>query len=375
MNKYNFNWVPGLFLITYHLVLLVVLPLYVVQYGFPWKLALFSFFLVYITGMSVTAGYHRLYSHLTYKLNPVVEGILLFFSTMATQGSALRWSYDHRCHHAFLDTDRDPHSIKRGFWYAHFLWLFEKPKPIENKVVADLLRNPLVRFQHRFYPILMIITNTLFFLFVGWCFDNYWGAFVFAWLLRTFFLHHFTWFINSLAHTWGARTFCQEISAADNYVLCLLTFGEGYHNYHHMFAYDYRNGVRWYHFDPTKWLIWILHKCNLAYQLRKVPPYLIQETLLLERKQLLMEKIQTRLNSQKEEWEEKITSLIDAVLAKAKQIKELNDRYYALKKEKIKEKSYLRELNLQIKALNKSLREEYRRWVALYRHVNTIASH
>lgn len=359
---------------AYHLVLLVTLPLYIIYFGFPWKLALVSFLLVYVTGISVTAGYHRLYSHLAYKIHPIPEAILLFFATMATQGSALRWSYEHRRHHAFLDTDNDPHSIKEGFWHAHFMWLFRKSKPIENKMVSDLLRNRLVKFQHRFYPILMLITNSMLFLFIGWCFKNYWGAFVFAWLLRTFLLHHFTWFINSLAHTWGKRTFSQEISAADNYVLSLVTFGEGYHNYHHMFAYDYRNGIRWYHFDPTKWLIWTLHKCRLAYQLRRVPAYLIEETLLLERKQLLMEKIQNCIHIQKEEWEERITSLLDGVLSKIKQMKELREQYTLLKKQKKKEKSYLSQLNQQIKELNKSLNEEYRRWIALTRHVTTIAS-
>ncbi len=331
-----------------------------------------SALLMYLTGICVTAGYHRLYSHTTYKLNPIIEGILLFFATMATQGSALRWSYDHRCHHAFIDSDRDPYNIKKGFWYAHFLWLFEKPKKIEDRVVSDLLKKPLLRFQHRFYAPLMVITNVLVTLFFGWVFNDYLGSFLFIWLVRTFFLHHFTWFINSLAHTWGARHFCQELSAADNYIISLVTFGEGYHNYHHTFAYDYRNGIRWYHFDPTKWLIWTLHKLGLASQLKKIPSYLIEEKLLLERKELYLEKIRSSLTLQKEDWEEKINSLVDTVLAKLKQSKELRERYYLLKKEG--RKNCMNALKVQIKELNRSLRQEYRVWIALTRHVSTLPS-
>ena len=95
-------------------------------------------------------------------------------------------------------------------------------------------------------------------------------------------LHHFTWFINSLAHYWGHQNYSTEHSAVDNYIICLLTFGEGYHNYHHTFAYDYRNGIRWYHFDPTKWLIWMLHKLGLARDLKVVNNARIAEQMIKE---------------------------------------------------------------------------------------------
>jgi stearoyl-CoA desaturase (Delta-9 desaturase) len=372
MGKKKFNWGPGLFILAYHLILLIAVPLYFIYLTPAWGIIAISAVLVYVTGLSVTAGYHRLYSHMTYKLNPIMEGVLLFFATMGAQGSAIRWSFDHRHHHAFVDTDRDPYSIKKGFWYAHFLWLFEKPKPIDEKVVADLLRNPLLRFQHRFYPLLMFTTNILVSLFLGWCFGNYIAAFLFGWLGRMFFLHHFTWFINSLAHTWGARTFCQELSAVDNYIIALFTFGEGYHNYHHTFAYDYRNGIRWYHFDPTKWLIWILHKCGLAHKLKTVPRHRIEEKLVMDRKDLLLEKIASSLTASKEEWEKKITHLTESVLAKLNQMRELKERYQALKKTKEK-KETLRPLIDQIKEAKRSLQHEYRLWMDLSHHVTALS--
>jgi stearoyl-CoA desaturase (delta-9 desaturase) len=359
----NFNWIPGLFILGYHFFLLFAVPAYFCYFTPSWTLIAISAILLYITGLSVTAGYHRLYSHTTYKAHPILEAVLLFFATMATQGSALRWTFDHRKHHAFVDTDRDPYSIKKGFWYAHFLWLFEKPLPIENKMVSDILRSPMIRFQHRFYGLLMVVTNTLVTLFVGWCLNDYLGAFLFAWLVRLFFLHHFTWFINSLAHTWGERPFCQELSAVDNYLISLLTFGEGYHNYHHTFAYDYRNGIRWYHFDPTKWLIWTLNKFGLAYTLKRVQNHAIEEKLILDRKQLLLEKIQSSFDVYKEEWEQKITQLAETTLAKLKEVKQLNELYIELKKKEGKE--FLRNLKGQIKTTRKGLKEEYRYWIAL----------
>lgn len=374
MRLSNFNWIPVLFILAYHSILLVAVPIYFFHFTPLMGIVITSVVLLYVTGLSITTGYHRLYSHTSYKIHPIAEGVLLFFATMAAQGSALRWSFDHRLHHAYVDTDRDPYSIKKGFWYAHFLWLLEKPKEIEKKVVADLLRNPLIRFQHRFYGTLMILTNVLVALLVGWWFDDYLGAFLFTWLVRLFFLHHFTWFINSLAHTWGARTYSQELSAVDNYIIALLTFGEGYHNFHHTFANDYRNGIRWYHFDPTKWLIWTLNKCGLARNLRKNSHYFLEEKLLLERKQLLLEKIKHFYADCKEDLVEKLTQLSGEMVEKFGKVNQLKNLYRKLKEEKNQEKGYLQELRYKIKAIKKELKKEWHDWRALSRRLMELSS-
>ena len=371
----NFNWGPVLFIAGYHLLILLLLPVYLMFFNPSWGILTASFVMLYLTGLSVTAGYHRLYSHTTYKANSILEYVLLFFGTMATQGSVIRWSFDHRYHHAFVDTERDPYSIKKGFWYAHFGWILEKPKPIEDKVVSDLLRKPVLRFQHRYYSSLMFLTNAMSTVFIGWCCSDYFGAFVFVWLVRLFFLHHFTWFINSLAHTWGARTFCQELSAVDNFLISLVTFGEGYHNYHHAFSYDYRNGVRWYHFDPAKWLIWTLSKIGLAYKLKKNHRYFIEEQLLLDKKKLLLSKIQTSFDAHKEIQKEKITKLSESVLAKLAHLKKLVENYQTLKKEKKVEKERLKVMHSEIKQAKKSLKEEYVHWAFLSRHLLADSSH
>jgi stearoyl-CoA desaturase (delta-9 desaturase) len=208
-------------------------------------------------------GYHRLFSHKTYSAHPLFETAILAASTLAFQWSAYAWSHDHRKHHTHVDTDKDPYSIKKGFWYAHILWLFDYDRTIDESLVEDLRKNPRVMFQHRHFLALTWTLN-LALLGITCLFLHPLTAFFYSFVLRVFCVHHSTWFINSLAHTWGSKTYARELSATDNAILALLTFGEGYHNYHHAFANDYRNGVRWWHFDPSKWIVWTASKLGLA---------------------------------------------------------------------------------------------------------------
>ncbi len=368
MDKSEFNWGPALFLIIYQALLLVALPVYL-YFCIPalgiWLVALV---LLYLTGISITGGYHRFYAHRTYKTNRYVEGIILFFSSMSAQGSALRWAFDHRQHHAYVDTDADPYSIKKGFWFAHFLWILKKPEEISSKVVPDLMRNKLVMFQHDWYPFLMILTNAFVVWVVGWWFNDYWGAFFIALWLRLFALHHFTWFINSLAHTWGEKPFCQEQTAVDNYILALLTFGEGYHNYHHTFANDYRNGIRWFHFDPTKWVIWTLHKLGLVHHLKTVDAASIKKRMVLERKNLLLERITGHLYLKKDELVAQIDNLADRLLVQFSRFAQLKEKYAELKYN-AHEPDLLHNLKLEIKSIKRNLREDWREWTKLSRNI------
>lgn len=368
MSGKNFNWGPGLFLIIYQICLLISLPFYFYYNTPSWPLIAISVVLLYLTGLSITAGYHRYYAHRSYRTNTVIEGILLFFGSMAVQGSALRWAFDHRLHHAHVDTDEDPYSINKGFWYAHFMWLLEKPNKIEPKVVPDLMKNRFVQFQHRYDTLLMIATNVIVFFAVGWLLNDYLGAFVIACMTRIFALHHFTWFINSLAHTWGDKPFCQEQSAVNNYVIALLTFGEGYHNFHHVFANDYRNGIRWYHFDPTKWLIWSLHKMGLVHGLKRMDPYTIKKRMVLERKELLLDRICNLWYVQREELEKKISELSDRIVAQIAEANQLREQYYLARREG-KERQRLKEVKQELSQLKRSLKEDWRSWTQLSRNI------
>lgn len=355
--KQKIHWTSSsIFLVSYHTFLAVTLPLYFYYGQLHTGTMISAFVLLWLTGLSITAGYHRFFAHRAFKAHPIFEAILLFFGTMACESSVLRWSYDHRRHHAFVDTDDDPYSINKGFWYAHFMWMMEKHKDIEPKVVPDLMKNKMVMFQHNYYPYLMVATNLMAFLFVGYVFQDFWGAFFLATLLRMFALHHCTWFINSLAHTWGSKQFSQEQTAVDNFIIALLTFGEGYHNYHHTFANDYRNGIRWYHFDPTKWLIWTFSKLGLAHSLKRTDKITIKKRIVLEHKSFLIETLGHYWNDKRQELEKQVHDLSESILSGISEFAQLKERYLEENKE---------QFSVQLKELKKRLREDWRQWKAL----------
>lgn len=357
--KKEINWVPTLFLSIYQILLLITLPIYFYYYTPSFALLAISFVLLYLTGFSITAGYHRYYSHKSYKTNTFMETILLFFGAMTAQGSALRWAFDHRIHHAHVDTENDPYNINRGFLYAHCLWIIDKPRPIEAKTVPDLLKNKLVTFQHHHIGKLIVLTNFIAFYAVGWALNDFMGAFFIALWLRMFALHHFTWFINSLAHIWGEKPFSQEQTAVDNYFLAMLTFGEGYHNYHHTFANDYRNGIRWFQFDPTKWLIWSLHKLGLVHSLRRTDAVTIKKRMVIEHKNLLLEQLKEAWHLKKEEIEEQVNDISDQILEKINQFNQLKAKYNEMKKEAT---SYdlVQQMKDEIKSLKKSMKADFK---------------
>jgi stearoyl-CoA desaturase (Delta-9 desaturase) len=368
IEKKEINWGRALFLIIYQSLLLAILPFYL-YFSMPsWTVWLCALILLYLTGIGITGGYHRLYSHRAYKTNKPVEAAILFFATMSLQGSALRWAFDHRLHHAHVDTDEDPYSIKKGFWYAHCLWIWEKPKTIDPKVVPDLLKNRLIVLQDRYYEVLAIASNVFVCIIMGWLLNDYWGAFFIITWLRIFALHHFTWFINSLAHTWGDKPFCQEQTAVNNYILAMLTFGEGYHNYHHVFANDYRNGIRWYHFDPTKWVIWTLSKLGLAHSLKRMDPTLINRRLVIERKNLLMEQLKEMWHVKTDELSKKVDEISERIVQQLARFNQLKEAYRQIKREH-QRKDHLLNLKREIRSLKKSIRQDWRLWVQLSKDI------
>jgi len=365
MRANKIHWTNTLFILGYHLFLLAVLPIYFANQALSGTLVGITIALVFASGLAVTAGYHRLYSHLTYKAHPVIEPFLLFFASMATEGSALQWSHDHRHHHAFVDTDKDPYSIKRGFLHAHVLWMFTRGRKIDPKVVSDLMRNKMIVFQHRYYGLCMLASNTLVFLFFGWLLNDYWSAFLFTWLVRMFLLHHTTWFINSLAHTWGSQKYSEEHSAVDNYILCLLTYGEGYHNYHHTFAHDYRNGIRWYHFDPTKWLIWTFSKLGLAKELKRTNDFRITRHLVSDHKKRLTAALKNSLNFG---LEKKVYEISDRLLDRLNTLQSLYEKYKSIPRQ---EAHALRD---QIRSTKKEWKNSWKEWKRVIKAVNQLQS-
>ncbi|HEX8781838.1 MAG TPA: fatty acid desaturase, partial [Steroidobacteraceae bacterium] len=261
----------------------ILVPWYGLTHGFSvadW--AVFAFFLV-ANGMAITAGYHRLWAHRTYDAHWTLRVLYLVFGTMALQNSVFAWCSGHRTHHLHVDDEeRDPYSARRGFWFSHIGWMLRRyPSGREDfRNIPDLKKDPMLAFQHRYYVPLAVAANFGLPLAAGLLFHDVWGMLILAGVLRLVWSHHVTFFINSLAHMWGSRPYTDENSARDNPVLAVITYGEGYHNFHHIFAHDYRNGVRWWQWDPTKWLIASLQFVGLTRRLKRTPVFQIQRALL-----------------------------------------------------------------------------------------------
>ena len=271
--KSPINLVPAIFLIATPIAAAVITPWYLMthQVSAPvW--GVFGAFMVW-TGISITAGYHRLLSHRAYKAHPLVKNFLLLGSTLAVQGSAFDWVSGHRTHHRHVDDlMEDPYSAQRGFFFSHIGWMLRNYPSgrFDYKNIPDLTKDKVLQIQHKYYGLWVLATNVAMVAAVGWLIGDVWGTLVLAGLLRLVLTHHFTFFINSLCHMFGTRPYTDTNSARDNFFLAIFTWGEGYHNYHHFFQYDYRNGVKWWQYDPTKWLIVGLSKLGLTSELRTV---------------------------------------------------------------------------------------------------------
>ena len=258
MKKPPIIWTNILVLFLTPAAALIFVPLYGFTIGYD--LFEWSMFILFMaaTGLSITAGYHRLWSHRAYDAHWLPRLFFAIFGACGLQNSILIWCADHRRHHKYVDrNERDPYSANRGFWFSHIGWILREYDSSDPSLdnTKDLARDPIVRWQHRYYLPLAIFTNTVLLLAIGILHGKWLGVFLLAGLLRIVLNHHFTFFINSLAHRWGAQNFCTKNTSRDNHLLAFFTYGEGYHNFHHRFQYDYRNGVKWWHFDPGKWLI------------------------------------------------------------------------------------------------------------------------
>lgn len=214
---------------------LVLVPWRLATAGLRWSEALVCLAMVFAIGTAISGGYHRLFSHRAYKASWPVRFLFLCLGAAAFENSALKWASDHRLHHQHVDTDQDPYTIGKGFWYAHWTWVMEaKDHPLVG--VADLEKDPLVRWQHRHHFLIGAVVATIP-LWIGLGTGNVLGHLVFGLALRIVLTHHTTFFINSAAHWFGSRPYTDANTARDNWLLAPLTYGEGYHNFHHQWQW------------------------------------------------------------------------------------------------------------------------------------------
>jgi stearoyl-CoA desaturase (delta-9 desaturase) len=254
---------------------------YALVNGVEWWQPALLVVLFMLVSFSVTAGYHRGFSHKSYKAHPVLQAYYLFFGALALQNSVLKWSADHRDHHRYVDRDWDPYSIKRGGLWAHFFWLFYTDgKERSYDEVPDLTSNRMVMWQYRWSHWIGIVGGLGIPTAIGWAFGSPLGGLLWGGFLRIALIHHTTFLVNSVAHLYGTRPYTDENSARDNALLAFVTNGEGYHNFHHKFPSDFRNGIRWYQWDPTKWFIGVLRVVGLARELRVTPKAIIEKSKL-----------------------------------------------------------------------------------------------
>ncbi len=273
------NWTTSAFLIGTFVLTLTAVPLYLWYFGVDWFHFAISAVLGTATGFSITLGYHRLFTHATFRARLPVRLLTLIFGAAAFENSVLLWASDHRRHHKHVDHDEDPYDISKGFFHAHIGWLLFKlwpQPPFDN--VADLKKDPLVMWQHRHIHLLAVLVSFGLPTLLGALWDGWIGAlggFLIGGVAKVVVLQHGTFLINSACHTFGRQPYSTRCSARD----------------HHEFQHDYRNGVKPWQWDPTKWLIWSFSKIGLTSGLRRVRAELVSSTEANVRKTVKSEQV------------------------------------------------------------------------------------
>jgi stearoyl-CoA desaturase (delta-9 desaturase) len=271
----SLNVINSSFLVGMPLLAIFGVVFYSIEYGISWvePIIFVAFYLA--CGLSITAGYHRLFSHRTHKAAWPMRLFYALFGAAAFQNSAIKWCSDHRRHHLKTDEEEDPYSVKKGFMWAHMGWVMVDQGEEIVEHVEDLQEDKILAWQDRHIFLIgflvgIVLPGVVGFLAIGGM-HGFLGGMIYGGFLRVVVVHHATFLINSAAHTWGTQPYSTANTSRDSPVLSFFTFGEGYHNFHHTFQADYRNGHKWYHWDPSKWWIKVASWIGMTKDLHRIP--------------------------------------------------------------------------------------------------------
>lgn len=282
--------IPPSFLAKFIRILVIIIPFAGIfaagflmwGWGFDWLSLVLMLVMYVITGMGITVGYHRLFTHRSFDTNPVIKAILGIAGSMAVEGTIMQWVADHRMHHQHSDKEGDPHSpnlddrgilgMFRGLWHAHMGWFFTPSGPDMMKYVGDLRKSKLIRVISALFP-LWVAVGLIIPAVIGGLISMSWSGavlgLVWGGLVRIFLVHHVTWSINSVCHIWGSRPYETTDLSRNNFIFGILAFGEGWHNNHHAFPTSAKHGLRWWQIDTSYYAIRILSMFGLAWSVKK----------------------------------------------------------------------------------------------------------
>ncbi|XP_035732350.1 acyl-CoA Delta(11) desaturase-like isoform X1 [Vespa mandarinia] len=249
---------------------------------------LFSILLSMWSGIGITAGAHRLWAHRSYKAKWQLRLILIIFNTIAFQDAAIDWARDHRVHHKYSETDADPHNAKRGFFFSHVGWLLLRKHPdVKQKGkgidMSDLKSDPIIAFQKKYYFILMpLMCFILPSIIPMYCWnETFLNSYFIPVVFRYVFTLNMTWLVNSAAHLFGNKPYDKYINPSENKGVAMMALGEGWHNYHHVFPWDYKTSeLGNYRLNITTAFIDFFAKIGWAYDLKSVSKDMIKSRVL-----------------------------------------------------------------------------------------------
>ena len=261
------HWVNFFIITSFHILAVVAL------FFFSWQNLIVSSIIWWISGgFGIGVGYHRLLTHRGFKTPKWMEHLLILCGTLALESGPIQWVATHRIHHAFVDVPgKDPHSPRDGIFWSHVGWIVQGTAQTHDEAtlrryVPDLLKDPVHVFLSNYYyaPNILLGAGLLYFGGLGMLL---WGVF-----LRVTLGLHFTWLVNSATHLWGTRPYNTNDDSRNNFLIAILSWGEGWHNHHHAFPRAARHGLKWYQIDFNWYTITVMRWLGLARDIKLITP-------------------------------------------------------------------------------------------------------